>query len=643
MRIWTCCVVVGSVLLSATATAVAVPPTVNVIWLEIPPPTEDFDYVIDDTDPHFPKVELISASDTWWIWSVDTDNPDDVGDIGEVSCPNPQNFGVRVVAANGLSAGARDVKGISLIPSNTANYSNLVKINMTGNVIGDLKVQTASGGSGGVVNDVEIAGGVTANVDIGTVGADGFTIGGDVGGNVEADAVDAGAGLTIAGDVNGNVTTTATSAGAFTIEGSVTGAITLQDAAGFTVSGDVIGNVSLVSGAGFTIGGELGDAGGPQHTLDVVDITGGNLTIGTLQDVSMTVSSTINNGRLRIEGQVLNSDLTIEKIENCPGGPGDGKAVRIGYNGATGVTLDAWIRIQTALPSGCTLDLERATLERNLLFLDGGSSPVDVNGDILIYKYHAGTSGFGALAGQVIVTTDLATGEFNFAGGVLAGALVDIGGDCSGLLDINGDLAGRVWVRGDLKGIGKILVWDHLSGMIEIDGAFSGQSISVGGDLSSTGVIDVAREMDSVVWDPWIWIQGEYAGNITIGAKGGDLDGDIIIDKPTVVSSFVKVGGIGSEGTITVNADRLSQDTYGAIQVGFSKPPKPVTFDGSIMILDGLLGGGWFEGFIDVYGCHATDDPLDICMCRVDDPSPVSIHDYGCDPTVGESCVTGCP
>lgn len=187
MRSCTCCVV--AVLVSfvvPVSTFGQVPPTVHVIWLQIPPAVEDVNFEIDDTDPHFPKVQLISPSDTWIIWSTDPDNPGQIGDIGEITSPNPENFGVRVVAPNGIGPGARDVKGISLIPSDSANYSDLLKINLTGSVLGDLKVQRSIGvtPTGGSINDVAIPGHVVGNITADAVGKADLTITGDVIGDI---------------------------------------------------------------------------------------------------------------------------------------------------------------------------------------------------------------------------------------------------------------------------------------------------------------------------------------------------------------------------------------------------------------------------------------------------------------------------
>ena len=66
-----------------------------------------------------------------------------------------------------------------------------------------------------------------------------------------------------------------------------------------------------------------------------------------------------------------------------------------------------------------------------------------------------------------------------------------------------------------------------------------------------------------------------------------------------------------------------------------------MTFDGSIMIKEGH-GGGDLNGNITVYGCHATEDELDICICGRNGGT-VDIIQTACENQVQASCVSGCP
>jgi len=142
------------------ASASAVPPTIHVSWSEPgPPPVLDQDYRVITTAPassDYPNVELIKGSLTWWIWSTDPDpeNPLGVGDIGVISCPHPDNFKVTIL--NGALRGARHVKGITLEPAGTDNFSELVAA-INGDLLGDLRVNaggtTGEGGTATVYID----------------------------------------------------------------------------------------------------------------------------------------------------------------------------------------------------------------------------------------------------------------------------------------------------------------------------------------------------------------------------------------------------------------------------------------------------------------------------------------------------------
>ena len=125
----------------------AIPPTLHVAWGEPDPPEAGDDYIITDTNPRFPNVELVSESLTWRIWSEDSDNPDGIGDIGVISSPYPENFGVKIEDDLG-NPGAREVNGIILDPTDEAKASSLTSGRISGDLTGDVFLQRAPGGQG---------------------------------------------------------------------------------------------------------------------------------------------------------------------------------------------------------------------------------------------------------------------------------------------------------------------------------------------------------------------------------------------------------------------------------------------------------------------------------------------------------------
>jgi len=177
----TCLLVMGI----SAATAFAVPPTVYVTWKEVPGPVEGTHYMIHDADPDYPDVELIHESLTWCIWSEDSDNPDWIGDIGVISSPHPENFGVTIENDQGGS-GAREVKGIILDPTDAAKYSVINGGQISGDLTGDLFVEESSGESGGSVS-LTVDGNVEGDITAGTISS--LSIGGNLAGDVNVDDV----------------------------------------------------------------------------------------------------------------------------------------------------------------------------------------------------------------------------------------------------------------------------------------------------------------------------------------------------------------------------------------------------------------------------------------------------------------------
>lgn len=103
----------------------AAEPVIHLQWDQGGTPVENTHYRIKTTSPaspSYPNVELLFGHDDWRIWSTDTDNENGYGDIGAISCPASQNFGVRVLNQAG-EVGARNIRGFHLVPTSSSNYS----------------------------------------------------------------------------------------------------------------------------------------------------------------------------------------------------------------------------------------------------------------------------------------------------------------------------------------------------------------------------------------------------------------------------------------------------------------------------------------------------------------------------------------
>lgn len=573
-------------LLTASA-AWAVPPEIHVAWDESPQPVEDTDYVIDDTDPDFPNVELITGSVTWRIWSVDEDNPSDIGDIGVITSPYPQNFGVKILDDSD-GPGARVVKGINLDPQGSGsdgNYSRITSGETTGDLDGDLVLQQSSGGTGGEI--------------MGTL-----TIGADVTGAVTVAEVAEAAVFIIQGDV--------TSSGSLDI-GEIK-----DSSSGYPASLEIQGNVdgdievdTIRTGAHLTIGGDL--------TGDVV------------------VTDKIESGSLFVDGNVGSSScVTIQKIvsgetghshaffnldDNDAGGPNKTFAGDLVF--VSGIFADQHVEIRGELTATGSINLNNMDMDGELLLFDGGGGTILNVGDV---------------SRELRLTSDPGmtfSGSLSVAGVSDGGIFLRGGGDLDGSIHVTGSVSANgveegVYVEGEIKSNGLIDIGSNVTGKITVLKSCNG-TIDVAGDVSGQlivekGLTDHGR----------IVIDGLLSGEVSIGEGAAAL---------TLIHALE---GIGSGGSLVVNDAEGDFDADGRIHFGpsASNPGNmpAVTFDGSVMIKkeDGGSDGGDLNGEIKVVGCHDTSDDLDICICGTNNGT-ITIVQTNCTNQVSYDCVSGCP
>ncbi|MBU0718817.1 MAG: hypothetical protein KJ749_11255 [Planctomycetes bacterium] len=406
------------------AGARAADPVIHVDWDDPgDPPVLNTDYQVITTgsgSPDYPDVKLITGNDGWRIWSTDTDNPDNIGDIGVISSPYAQNFGLKLEGP-GESKGAREVKGINLDPQGVgsdANHSRLTGGRVS-KLSGDMFLQQSSGGQGGDLVSLTIDGNVDGNVTVPVVS--GLSIGnvGSTGSVNISDRVEGEWGsrsFTVTGSVaEGGVITIASMVGEYLLV-DLTGV-------GGTFAGDLVFESDLADNHYVTIYGELSGT---------VDFTGHD--IGGVIELGGSASE---------EGEIINVGQVL---------------------GAGSVSLASLIEEPQAFRGTVTVDsvAKNGTIKACFANIDG---LVHVAGD---------------MDGSIVTTGAESMG----CGYLLPNATIQIDGDMSGDIRVFVDAEGDIFIGGNLESdgdiviggdvTGSIMVRDDILGAVDVGGAFSG-------------------------------------------------------------------------------------------------------------------------------------------------------------------------
>ena len=405
-HIWT---ILGLCLLLPFEVATGADPVIHADWDEPgDPPDLGSDYVVTTTDPDYPDVKLITGSLTWKIWSTDTDNPNDIGDIGNISSPYDQNFKVTIEDDEG-GEGARHVKGIDLDPTDPANHSSL-NGSITGDLQGDLLVQKASGGSGGTVS---------------------LTIAGDAEGNMTIPKLES---LTIKGAVASGKTITITE-----ITGSGT-VLKCNETSG-DFEGNLVLNCDLDSGENISIAGALD---------------------GTIDCEGHDIAGTIWPGQKGGTGTITDCDEVTGNVTFGVGG-------YVFTGAATFGSISGQIQT-SASDFGATLTVtDDVTGWIRLLQGDFTStSSIDIGGDLTGYIYAIG----GDMKGTIDIDGDvtyLLIADGDISGDITIGG--DLSGSLGADYDYNdaGEITGEVTGGGEFSGD---ICDDPLEGATELPGNF---------------------------------------------------------------------------------------------------------------------------------------------------------------------------
>ncbi len=421
-----------------------------------------------------------------------------------------------------------------------------------------------------------------------------FIIGGDVAGDVDVKVIAPGGSLVIEGAVSN---------GTITID-ELKGAEDPLGPATLTIDGHL-------NGADLVIG----------RTNQNTDVTLNGAVAGDISVTDVLYYSTLYiNGDLESVATITIQDM--EQYSRLNLGNQTSDAIRGDVILVSGIpSSEPAVLVGGFLTSTGSIDLTNDNVA-GVLALDQGGSGQIVNGGTI-------TS-----TGQLRIGN--AKSEVTFSGSaffsaVSAGGSIDLtdGANLNGTIEISADMAGDISVEGDVLSNADIRVGGDLSGDVSIGESFDG-TLVVSDDIA--GEVTIAKKLKE---HGRFFVDGLCTRSISVGENTEDL-------------SLIHVkGGIGGDGSITINNGAGNFNADGDILVGITSQMTNITFDGSILIKkqSGSANGGDLNGLIRIVGCHANDDPLDICLCGGDGGSNISIIQTGCGATQAEgwSCIGGCP
>lgn len=614
-------------------------PTIQIAWDTSPQPELGQDYYLDDSDPNYPSVELKTGSLTWRVWSTDPENEGEIGDIGVISCPHPDNFGIKILDPEG-GPGARDVLAINLVPSGSGSGSKYSKIvgGKFGKLLGDMTLKATDGSS---------------------------PTGGDVA-SLEIDSIDAGMILTIPGTISGTVAIGLVSEAAAVDVGTISSAEALLDISevleGATVEiGKIVGQLSVYKLYPSTA-----------TTISFIDTTG-SVDIEKMEDSSnLFLSNTYCNygypgSAVHIADMYGSSvvdvrcPISMENLElpcNCsssipylavtvdamhdnsqvyyPQGPKQHESLEVGSMSGTasivGGNHAGIITLLNGIPSGCSVDLQ-STANASQIDLNDSA----VNGTLTVHYTFDGAINNGGDVGGTVALSQQTSDPYGinyFHGGATfanVSGLVTLGPITTGVLRLTDSLSGTVTSAGNCTG------WVYLDGGIVTTGA-----LEVQGNLS--GAITVGKDIES---GSGIEIAGDLTGTGSIVVDGGSA-GLIHIAQTMGTQTLVKVtGGLDSGAMIDVNTGGDStSSTGGTIWIGGSATQNPlpqVTMLGAVRV-NCAESPGIFEGTVKVVGCAASaSQPADICIFgTIWSLTPIKYIKTGCTNQFVTNCTTGC-
>lgn len=429
--------------------------------------------------------------------------------------------------------------------------------------------------------------------------------------------------------------------------------------AGGTISGNLTGNLELQqdsNGAGGDISGAFIVEQNVSGAI-IVPVISGGLTISGNLSGNLTVTGRIDDSTVLINGDVDSkgtidiADMVTQAVEltNPPITiQGDLKGTLVLQSGI-GEHLPVFIGGELSVTG--SIDLKGQGIAGQLAIHEGGGGSI-LNG---------GAVTGGETQTVVLVCAGLAyafSGQATFSSVGSFGVIVTEKGHISGRITVTGDMDGIIGPRiGDLTSTSRVTVGGNLGGAILTSAGMDNELIA-NGDLAGdivvgglTGAINIVGTMSGDIEvktdvGPSAYLQ--VGGRLERGRVfiAGVCDGDISVGEGAGKLSLIHLlGGLGVDGSVTINANQGDFDADGTIYVGPTKWTQmpPVNFDGCIHVIAGPPGSGDLNGDITVVGCSAAPGAvLNICIDG-DVNGKVTIEHSGCQYFATWDCVGPCP
>ncbi|TWT44225.1 hypothetical protein RAS1_06350 [Phycisphaerae bacterium RAS1] len=585
-------------------------------WSLAANPDPDTDFRVTFNAGGEPNIVLKTGDGGWEVYAVELVDGQPTNTVVNIasltidpSSPS-QNFTVAITKDGG--AGAADVGTINLDAGSWSGHSSIGSgSHIAGDLTGPLTIESDANGAGGKLS-LTIDGDVLPGAAISAPVLKWLQLSGDLRAALAiTNYVETGAYFVIGGSIDSQVNIDIA---------SMPGKCQLELAVGSPES-DLAGQLLLHTGvdAGQTV--KVGNLSG------VVDLLGADV-VGWFEITGDATGEIVNGGDIRDGGFVtLNTEGEFS---------GNATFQSVGALSA--------LRAHGGMFSG-SMTVLGDVATGGFVGAHGGnmaaSAQITIDGDLggrfewpRVDQYDGDARGTVQIGGNM-------KGEMVVGGGVI-GSIAVLGqcpgdmlvaGDLSGAIDVLGDCPGDIRVGGKL--LGSVSVGANLSGLIESEYDIEG-SIDVDGTCSGD-IHTKAGHAGTIVIDAAL----TSTGRVRIDQQCAGL---VNVRGVTQLLSLVRAGGLGATGEIRISEiPGLSSTSRGTIHVGpvsIETPLPPVTFDVRIRVNPG--GSNAWQGTVYIVGCHATADPLDICLCG-DIGGILELVQGDCANQVTVACGASCP